>query len=475
MAVFVQDTFTGSNGTAITARAGETGATWTRHPNSGAADPVIDTNRAKAGASNTITWHYASGTPASAEYDVSADLYLPDASTDDLCGVLGAVVTDADTMYRARTTGGVWTLERRVAGSSSTLGSYSQTLEADTTYALKLELRSSSQKLYVDGVQRASGTDSTIEGAGRAGIIMRRNNRFRLDNFIAEDTSGGGDTTKTIASGSLRFIGQAVVARHDVVVPVSAGSLQLNGQAAKSQIVSPVQSGSVLFSGQAVGKEHRQSIASSSLYLVGQTVEKSVTEPGVELRTVQPARLHLVGQTVSRRADVARAVDAGSLLFIGQSVTATERAPEDVISKIEAGSFHFVGQTFRIISGGKSGVERKRLSEQTEASYVHTSFLRPDAAKIIRERLGETADQDRIQKQLREVLEKDRQEVDLLSRRVAELESQLAAAKTRTKAKLSRNIVVLEEQLVSVSQEMAQLTHLLRLMEEDEIILAAVA
>ena len=128
-----------------------------------------------------------------------------------------------------------------------------------------------------------------------------------------------------------------------------------------------------------------------------------------------------------------------------------------------------------VVDGQKSGVERKRLSEQTQSGYIHASFVRYDAAKIVQEKLGQELDEDRIKQQLENVLEKDREERDLLIARVSSLEKQLSVAKTRTKAKVARNILVLEQQIAAVSQEMTKLTHLLRLMEEDIIILAAVA
>jgi hypothetical protein len=60
------------------------------------------------------------------------------------------------------------------------LGEYVSTAVVGTNYDLKLEMQGTSIKLYLDGVERVSVTDSDITAAGRAGV------RF---------TTTGGDTT----------------------------------------------------------------------------------------------------------------------------------------------------------------------------------------------------------------------------------------------------------------------------------------
>ena len=76
MTAFVTDTFTDTNGTAITSHTGELGATWAIWtPGNSATTPnVIQSNLLISAEVNTNAWYYASGTPSSADYTVSANL-----------------------------------------------------------------------------------------------------------------------------------------------------------------------------------------------------------------------------------------------------------------------------------------------------------------------------------------------------------------------------------------------------------------
>jgi hypothetical protein len=59
-----------------------------------------------------------------------------------------------------------------VAGTSTVLGSYSETLTALSTYALKLDMDGSTIRLLVNGVERVSATDTAITSAGRGGVRL---------------------------------------------------------------------------------------------------------------------------------------------------------------------------------------------------------------------------------------------------------------------------------------------------------------
>lgn len=201
MAIFVSDSFTDTDSTALQSHTGETGATWTKHASGLGADAIINNNQLAftdaAGAE-----YYASGTPASAEYDVEADVVVVDTTRDSAVGVLGRVDTSALTWYLADHVGSLnqWRLFRRVNGSFTSLGSFSQDLTNATTYELKLEIRDAAKKLYVDGVERISNADDNVKPAGRAGVRLDstpgNTDGMRLDDFVATDLSvGGGDFT----------------------------------------------------------------------------------------------------------------------------------------------------------------------------------------------------------------------------------------------------------------------------------------
>jgi hypothetical protein len=77
MSLVVNDTLTGTNGTSLQSHTGEVGATWTKHPSSGAQDANIQSNRVyleSPGGANVS--YYASGALGSAEYGVQADFLL---------------------------------------------------------------------------------------------------------------------------------------------------------------------------------------------------------------------------------------------------------------------------------------------------------------------------------------------------------------------------------------------------------------
>jgi hypothetical protein len=94
---FVTDSMTGSDSTDLTAHTGETGATWAKV--TGITGIIkITSNRCK-GDSGGASLYYASGTPASANYEVEADLYV--VSEIDEVGVCGRLSTGAHTCYRA--------------------------------------------------------------------------------------------------------------------------------------------------------------------------------------------------------------------------------------------------------------------------------------------------------------------------------------------------------------------------------------
>lgn len=188
---FVSDTFTDTDGTQLGDHTGETGATWTSHP-AGAysVHAKIDANRVHS--NSALRCYYASGTPASADYDVEAIVRRVTASGN--IGIVGRLDTSANTMYLAMwTAGGQWQLYKIVAGTSTQLGSsYNDNPANGTDRTVKLEMRGTAIKVYVDGTEQISVTDSAISAAGRAG--WRGNGAtasagFHIDSLTASDSS----------------------------------------------------------------------------------------------------------------------------------------------------------------------------------------------------------------------------------------------------------------------------------------------
>ncbi len=203
MAQFASDTFTGTDGTALQAYS----ADWTRHT-SYSVNSVIIGNRAICLASGgSAYWH--SGSPASADYSVSCDIYVAEYSPSfSYAGVIGRSSTAANTFYHARHgVGAGWQLYRAVAGAFTLLGSAAGPLTAGSTYALKLDMSGSTIKMFVDGVALATANDTQITAAGKPGIRFSNNSAIlgtdglHLDNFSA-DEAGAGAHDLTIANAS---------------------------------------------------------------------------------------------------------------------------------------------------------------------------------------------------------------------------------------------------------------------------------
>jgi lysophospholipase L1-like esterase len=175
MATFLNDTMTDTAGVQWNAHTGETGATWTAHPSYAPTNAVItDANRLRANAVSSNYVHYASGTPASADYTVKANIRPATLLAGSEIGVAGRVATAANTMYLARYINDTasWSLDKFVAGVFTNLGTFAQTLTATNTYELQLAMTGTTIALLVDGVSRVSVTDSGVAAAGKAGAYL---------------------------------------------------------------------------------------------------------------------------------------------------------------------------------------------------------------------------------------------------------------------------------------------------------------
>ena len=191
MAIFVNDTFTGTDDTVVTSHTGETGATWTFAPGNsatGANEPKIKSNALRgASANNSIC--YASGDPSSADYTVSGVFAFPGTDRPAIWGVAGRMSTSANTGYFAIGFAGEIRLYKYVAGSLTQIGSgdlltaaadtYTLTLDmAGTTIAVRIQRSSDSQWLasgntwQSEQVNCISETDSSISAAGKAGFWL---------------------------------------------------------------------------------------------------------------------------------------------------------------------------------------------------------------------------------------------------------------------------------------------------------------
>lgn len=196
MATVVQDSFTDTSAKLLESHVGEIGATWTKHSASGTSSAVIsNANRARSNTVSGTSLYYASGTPATAEYDVQSDFVcLSTALTTTYTGVVGRLDTAANTLYLGRYNAGNWQLYKFIAGTATLLGSFAQTLTLNQTYVVKLGIRTAAKTLTIDGVTQITSADDAVPGIGKGGVrivddLATDTGRIHLDNFLVTDLS----------------------------------------------------------------------------------------------------------------------------------------------------------------------------------------------------------------------------------------------------------------------------------------------
>lgn len=200
MAEFASDTFTGTEGAELSAY----DAAWTRHT-SYTINSEIAANRVRQSASLGSSAYWHSGTPANADYSVSADLFFKETNGGSgSAGPIGRADTAANTFYHARYFGSAsdaWQLYKFVAGTATLLGSSAQAITDETSHNCVLRMVGTTIELYKDGEGTAliSVTDSAITAAGKAGFRFFDNTTtpsdvvgIHIDNFSAVDISGAG-------------------------------------------------------------------------------------------------------------------------------------------------------------------------------------------------------------------------------------------------------------------------------------------
>lgn len=215
MTDFVFDTF--SSGTDLTDHVGETGATWTRHALSTSGYNTITSGKLYGGTFQDSDF-YPSGNPASADYDVSVDVYCETSgSAGYATGVWGRLDTSVRTGYLVtfNNWSNTFNLQKFVSGTATGLGTaFAYTMTTGETKTLKLQMRGSTIKMFVDGVERISVTDTAITAAGKPGVYTYNGHEgnYGLDNFTATDATGGGATaTLSTTTADAVFSGTASV------------------------------------------------------------------------------------------------------------------------------------------------------------------------------------------------------------------------------------------------------------------------
>lgn len=194
MATFASDNFTGTDGTLLSAHTPSGGGSWSDGTGAAEEFEISNNNRLKT-TSSDLRFAKHSGTPASAEYDVLATFVVVSVTANSTMGICGRIAAAANTCYFARYnhSSTQWQLFKVVSGTATQLATYSQSLSAGNTLAIKLELRDAAKKFYIDGVERLSSADNVITAAGQAGVRAggtgSNTTGQHLDDWSAEETA----------------------------------------------------------------------------------------------------------------------------------------------------------------------------------------------------------------------------------------------------------------------------------------------
>lgn len=179
------DSFGGSEGDNLQTYS----ASWTRHT-SYSADCEIASGRARQSATGASGYYTTDFSPASADYEVEADIYVAATSRQSRPYICGRMSTSANTFYAVRltclaSTSGTFSLWKFVAGTSTQLGSdVAVMLAASGTHNIRLVMAGTSIKGFLNDVEEISVTDSSITAAGKAGI------RYPSESLTPNDSTG---------------------------------------------------------------------------------------------------------------------------------------------------------------------------------------------------------------------------------------------------------------------------------------------
>ena len=164
--VFI-DNFTDTNDVNITEHISDSGYPWVAQTGFAPTQQAkIHNNKLYPRSSQNV--YRANFVMTSANYEVEAVLdVITNAGS---IGVNARASSVANTFYNFRYSANTWILAKAVSGTQTTLATFSQTLTAGQTVTAKIVCNGSTIEGYVDGVLRASVTDTDITSAGSVGI-----------------------------------------------------------------------------------------------------------------------------------------------------------------------------------------------------------------------------------------------------------------------------------------------------------------
>lgn len=187
--IAVKDTFTDTAGTLLSAHTGETGAAWTLSAGrEGSAALISAAGRVYCSAGGAGLPDYtASGVPATADYDVVADLTILSAAEG--AGITTRWSSAGSSIYLVYFQGVGWIFKDQPSGLSVTVV---DALVVGATYRLKLEARGATITAYVDNVRIGSlATTLTTQKKGGVTLVnpVSASTGMHVDNFHIVDAA----------------------------------------------------------------------------------------------------------------------------------------------------------------------------------------------------------------------------------------------------------------------------------------------
>lgn len=244
------DSLTDTFPTALQSHTANTGQSWSRHSSVGGmtftgGGGKIQTDGAQ------VTVYKSSWVPAAADYDVITTLVR------DSSGSAGSASYSAGRIDAAVQTyyffgynmpSGYWELSKCIAGTFTTLATFTQTVAVDAIRVCKLQMRGTAIKGFVDGVERCSVTDSSITAAGSLGVIgYNGGGQMLIDDVTGEDvvtapalsgntTMGDYTASGTIApDGAMSMSGNTTMADYTLSGTIGVGTGTITTQAFKNR------------------------------------------------------------------------------------------------------------------------------------------------------------------------------------------------------------------------------------------------
>lgn len=171
--VFLQQTFTGVPGTVLTALTPTIGGTWSAMTGYVPSSPsAIDTAGTALYAASSNASYQNSATPSTADYYVEAVFNAVTALAGDFYGIAGRINPTVQTyyMFRYAQAAAQWQLIKVVSGTSTTLGTFADTVNTGDSRIARLTMVGSTISGSVGGSVVVSVTDTAITAAGLAGM-----------------------------------------------------------------------------------------------------------------------------------------------------------------------------------------------------------------------------------------------------------------------------------------------------------------